>query len=250
VFTQYFQLVRGYSPLAAGLWALPAGLAQFAVANAARPLVARHGFRHVLCAGLLASTLGLLVLATSGTRSSPWVFEAGLALLGAGIGLTMPPATGAIMSSLPPHRAGVGSALNDLNRELGGAFGIGVLGSLTATHFQSRLTPALASFTATHFPSRPTPALASHPGPVTAAAAEANRGLAQALALAGGPHAPLAVAARAAYTSGLDLAMLIGAAVVLAAAIVVYLALPAKPSPPDASQVPLTPPARTGNIAR
>jgi len=85
---------------------------------------------------------------------------------------------------------------------------------------------------------------------VTAAAAEANRGLAQALALAGGPHAPLAVAARAAYTSGLDLAMLIGAAVVLAAAIVVYLALPAKPSPPDASQVPLTPPARTGNIAR
>ena len=66
VFTQYLQLVRGYSPVIAGLYALPAGLAQFVVANVSKPLVARHGFRPVLAGGLLASAAGLLVLATSG----------------------------------------------------------------------------------------------------------------------------------------------------------------------------------------
>jgi MFS family permease len=83
----------------------------------------------VLTSGLLASAAGLLVLAASGTRSNPCGFEIGLGLIGVGIGLTMPPATGAIMSSVPPHKAGVGSAVNDVARELGGAFGIGILGS-------------------------------------------------------------------------------------------------------------------------
>jgi hypothetical protein len=61
-----------------------------------------------------------------------------------GIGLTTPPATGAILSSLPPHQAGVGSAVNDLTRELGGAFGIGILGSLTLDRYRSRLSPVLS----------------------------------------------------------------------------------------------------------
>jgi hypothetical protein len=71
--------VGGFSPLAAGLYAVPAGLTQFAVANLAKPLVARYGFRPVLTAGLLGSAAGLGVLATS-TASSPvcW-FEVGVA---------------------------------------------------------------------------------------------------------------------------------------------------------------------------
>ena len=203
VFTQYLQLVRGYSPLEAGLYALPAGLAQFAVANLAKPLVARVGFRPVLVAGLLASTAGLLVLATSGTTTPIWGAELGLALLGVGIGLTMPPATGAIMSSLPPHKAGVGSAVNDLARELGGAFGIGVLGSITVSRYRTRLAPALAHHT-------------------SAAADQAKAGLDQALSTLGGSDA---VAARNAYSSGLELAMLAGALLVAAAAVTVHLRL-------------------------
>ena len=85
----------------------------------AKPVVARHGFRSVLADGLAASAAGLAILATTDTASSPWAFELGLGLLGVGIGLIMPPATGAIMASLPPHKAGVGSAVNDLDRELG-----------------------------------------------------------------------------------------------------------------------------------
>jgi MFS transporter, DHA2 family, multidrug resistance protein len=214
VFTQYLQLVRGYSPVVAGLYALPAGLAQLAVANLSKPLVTRHGFRSVLSGGLLASAAGLLVLVTSGTHSRPWGFEIGLGLIGVGIGLTMPPATGAIMSSLPPAKAGVGSAVNDLVRELGGAFGIGVLGSLTLSHYQSRLAPFVAG----------------HP-----ATAMARHGLAQAFAVGGGPQSRLGQAARAAYSSGLDLAMVVGAAFVLAAAAVVCLAMPRTTRPPAAA---------------
>jgi EmrB/QacA subfamily drug resistance transporter len=202
VFTQYFQLVRGYSPLAAGLYALPAGVAQFAVANLARPLVVRHGIRAVLAGGLVASAAGLAVLATSGTASPAWAFEVGLALLGVGIGLTMPPATGAIMASLPPHKAGVGSAVNDLDRELGGAFGIGVLSSITLSVYRARITPALAGL-----PAR------------TATGARAS--LAQ--AVTAGANGPLR-AARHAFSAGLDLAMIVGAACLAAAAVTVFLA--------------------------
>lgn len=209
VFTQYLQLVRGYSPLAAGLYALPAGLAQFAVANLAKPLVVRRGFRPALAGGLAASAIGLLVLATAGTTSPIWAAELGLGLLGVGIGLTMPPATGAIMSSLPPHKAGVGSAVNDLARELGGAFGIGVLGSLTLARYRSGLAPVLSQ----------------QPSSV---AGQARTGLAQALAGLGGPHSVAGLAARDAYSSGLDLAMIVGAALVAVAAVAVYVALPGK----------------------
>jgi MFS transporter, DHA2 family, multidrug resistance protein len=206
VFTQYLQLVRGYSPLAAGLYALPAGLAQFAVANAARPLAGRYGIRPVLTAGLVASAAGLGLLAACGVSSPPVVFEAGLALIGTGIGFTMPPATGAIMSALPPHKAGVGSAVNDLDRELGAAFGIGVLASVTLSLYRSQLGPVLA-------------------GRPAAAAAQARAGLTQAIAVAGGPGRPLGVAAREAYSNGLDLAMGVGAVCVLLAAAAVYFGL-------------------------
>jgi hypothetical protein len=230
VFTQYLQLVRGYSPLAAGLYALPAGLAQFAVANGARPLVARYGIRPVLTSGLLASATGLAVLATSAVASPPWMFEAGLALLGVGIGLTMPPATGAIMSALPPHKAGVGSAVNDLDRELGAAFGIGVLASVTLSYYRSRLAAAAAG--------QPASVLAS-----------ARQGLAQAVTAGGGPRSPLGVAARQAYTGGFDLAMAVGAGCVVIAAAAVWLALGSPAAPPSAAgQAP--PPAAVTDPAR
>jgi EmrB/QacA subfamily drug resistance transporter len=207
LFTQYLQLVRGCSPLAAGLYALPAGLVQLAVANLAKPLVTRHGIRPVLAGGLVASAIGLAVLASVGTASPMGVVEVGLGLLGVGIGLTMPPATGAIMSSLPRHKAGVGSAVNDLVRELGGAFGIGVLGSLTLSRYRSRLAPALS-------------------GQPVHVRDQAETGLAQALTTFGSAHGAAGDAARSAYSSGLDLAMIVGAAMVGAAAITVYLALP------------------------
>ena len=207
VLTQYLQLVLGYSPLKASLVALPASLVQFVVANIARFLVKRYGFRLILGFGLLASTLGLLLVATCSASSNAWPLEIGLGLIGAGIGMTMPPATGAIMSSLPPNKAGVGSAINDLDREIGGAFGIGVLGSITVSHYQTLLSPSLTNQTAQ-------------------AAATAKQGLAQGLSIAGGPNTALGIAARNSYSSGMDLALVVGAAIVFVAAISIWVFMP------------------------
>jgi EmrB/QacA subfamily drug resistance transporter len=211
-FTQYLQLVRGYSPVVAALYALPAGLAQLATANAARKLAARHGARMVLTAGLVASAAGLLILSACGVSTPPLMAEVGLALLGAGIGLAMPPSTGAIMSALPPAKAGVGSAINDLDRELGGAFGVGLLGSLTLARYKEDVTAAHHTL-----------------------APAAREGLSQAIAIA---RTPAAVqTARMAFTSGLDLAMAVGSACVLATAVIVAWKMPrhhpARPAQPD-----------------
>lgn len=206
--TQYFQLVRGYSPVVAALYALPAGLAQLATANAARQLAVRHGIRVVLTAGLVASAGGLLLLSASGVATPPLLAEVGLALLGAGIGLAMPPSTGAIMTALPRAKAGVGSAINDLDRELGGAFGVGLLGSLTLARYRSGVAAAHQQL-----------------------AASAREGLAQALA----HTAAGAQAAKAAFTSGLDLAMAVGAGCVLLTAVVVAWKMPRPAGAPSGS---------------
>jgi MFS transporter, DHA2 family, multidrug resistance protein len=216
VFTQYLQLVRGYSSLVAGALALPAGLAQFAVANLSKPLVGRFGFRNVLVGGLLASAAGLLVLATSEMASGPWAFEIGLGLIGAGIGLTMPPATGAIMSSLPPHKAGVGSAVNDLVRELGGAFGIGVLGGIALSRYRSGL------------------GVSRH---LVSGTSNAQDGLAQALAGTDGARGGTGDVARAAFSGGLDLAMIVGAGFVFVAALVVGMWNPSRVQPQQVPSV-------------
>ncbi|WNV87404.1 MFS transporter [Umezawaea sp. Da 62-37] len=213
LFAQYLQLVRGCTAWEAGLRALPAGLAQLVVAIAAKPAVVRYGIRSVLTGGLVAAAAGLLVLCTLRTDSSTWTVEAGLGLVGTGIGLIMPSATQAIMSSLPEHRAGVGSAVNNLVRELGGAFGIGLLSSITLLRYQDALTAA----------------------PI-AVPAPAFDGLSQALAADSGTGSgdALADAARQAYTTGLDMAMVVGAAVALVCAFICWLILRTRtPSTPD-----------------
>jgi EmrB/QacA subfamily drug resistance transporter len=208
VVTQYLQLVRGCSPVIAGLYALPAGVAQLAVANASRPLVERYGHRSVLGAGLGAGAVGLVALAFSGTSTTMWVFEIGLGLIGTGIGLTMPPSTTVVISALPPDQAGVGSAVNNVVREIGGAFGIGLFGSLTLLRYRDRLAPSLGGLSAGD-------------------ARMARGGLAQALGLAQGPHAALLGAARSSYVDGMHLAMWAGAAVVAVIAAIVCWRMPA-----------------------
>jgi EmrB/QacA subfamily drug resistance transporter len=217
VTTQYLQIVRGCSPVIAGLYALPAGVAQLVLANTSRPLVERFGHRSVLGLGLLAGALGLAVLAFCGTSTGMWRFEVGLALLGAGIGYTMPPSTTVVLAALPPDQAGVGSAVNNVVREIGGAFGIGLFGSITLLRYRDHLASSL------------------HGVPASTAQA-ARSGLAQAVAVGKGPQGLLAAAARSSYTDGMREAMWAGAAVVVVVAAVVAWRMPARGrSRPEAS---------------
>jgi EmrB/QacA subfamily drug resistance transporter len=127
---QYFQFVLGYSPLKAGVLAMPVAIGLMVTAPNAPRLVNVWGTKKVVVFGLCIVSLGLLFYASDTVMSS---FVGGAlvrALFGIGLGFTTAPATESIMGSLPPGRAGVGSAINDTTRQTGGALGVAVLGSL------------------------------------------------------------------------------------------------------------------------
>jgi EmrB/QacA subfamily drug resistance transporter len=170
---QYLQLVRGESPLVSALSMLPMALAMMPAARVAAPrLAARAGAMRTVLLGLLLVTTGLLVLSRLGTGSSYWLLLCGLLPLGAGMGLAMTPATAAITDALPAAKQGVGSATNDLARELGGALGIAVLGSLLQSSYRSGLDVSrMPAQTAEH--ARSSLALASRLGPSVAQDAQA-----------------------------------------------------------------------------
>jgi len=135
--TQYFQFVRGWSPLRAGVATLPFALTMIVVSPRSEALVRRIGMNRTIAAGFTAMTAGFVILAML-TPTTPYlVIVVGLVLLSAGMATTIAPATGAIMSSVPLNKAGVGSAVNDTTRELGGALGIAVLGSIVASGYRS-----------------------------------------------------------------------------------------------------------------
>jgi DHA2 family multidrug resistance protein-like MFS transporter len=135
--TQYFQFGRGYSPLEAGLAGLPPALTFIAFSPRSAALAQRYGAARIMAAGLAVVASGLAVLSTL-SPDTPYVVIAGaLALLGAGMAITVAPATGEIMTSVPLSKAGVGSAVNDTTRELGGALGIALLGSIANTAYRS-----------------------------------------------------------------------------------------------------------------
>ncbi|HVW32107.1 MAG TPA: MFS transporter, partial [Acidimicrobiia bacterium] len=133
----------------------------------------------------------------------------GMTVMAIGMALAMSPTTGLLMSAVPRHRAGMGSAMNDTTRELGGALGIAVLGSVMASNYVGHVAGAVRAL----------------PGP---AAAAVKSGLAGALAVAGQTANPaLAETARSAFMSGLTLSMVVGAGIILFAAVLAFVGLPA-----------------------
>jgi MFS transporter, DHA2 family, multidrug resistance protein len=135
--TQYLQFGRGYSPLEAGLAGLPVALAFVAFSPRSATLAERYGAARVMALGLAIVAVGFGVLTTL-TPDTPYlVLAAAFALLGAGMSITAAPATSEIMTSVPLSKAGVGSAVNDTTRELGGALGIALLGSIANTAYRS-----------------------------------------------------------------------------------------------------------------
>ncbi|HLM18468.1 MAG TPA: DHA2 family efflux MFS transporter permease subunit, partial [Acidimicrobiia bacterium] len=144
LFTQYLQFVHGYDPLSAGLRILPWALAYLVSATQSAKMVERFGQRFVVSSGLTIAGLGIAVLAvTSSVTASYWWFALAVVIQATGMGMTTAPSTGAIMRSLPLHKAGVGSAVNDTTRELGGALGVAVMGSLVASQFRGAFRDAI-----------------------------------------------------------------------------------------------------------
>jgi EmrB/QacA subfamily drug resistance transporter len=142
VLLQFLQLVLGYSPLEAGAALAPMALVMIAVAPRVPRLVERVGVRPVGPTGLALMAAGLVGLSTMDAGSSYWHLLAAGLVLGLGMALAATPATTAIVESLPDTKQGVASAVNDASREIGGALGIAVLGSVLADHV-GRLGPGM-----------------------------------------------------------------------------------------------------------
>ena len=141
--TQYLQFVLGYSPSAAGVRVLPYAGAMILFAPLSSRLVLRFGTRRVATTGMLLFSAGLAVAATVTTGTGYGRLAVAFVLMGAGMGLAGAPATESIMGALPPERANIGSAVNDTTRELGGALGVAIVGSIMSSLYATRLSDTL-----------------------------------------------------------------------------------------------------------
>ncbi|MFF5638977.1 MFS transporter [Streptomyces sp. NPDC012825] len=135
----YLQSVRGYTALESGLLLLPLAVAQMAFAPRARLVVERFGARTVCAAGMLLVALGLAAFALFDTSTPVWALEVVFFLQGAGMAHIMPPVTVAIMQALPREKAGSGSAINNTFRQVGGALGVAVLGSVLSSVYRGEI---------------------------------------------------------------------------------------------------------------
>lgn len=145
VVTQYFQFVRGYGTLEAGVRTVPFAIFTGTMAPLSPKFVGRFGTKVVVAAGLISMAVGFAVAALSAAVDTPYaVIVLAMFFMGGGLGLVQAPATESIMGSLPPSKAGVGSAVNDTSRELGGTLGVAIVGSVFSSIYGSRLDDALS----------------------------------------------------------------------------------------------------------
>ena len=141
---QYLQFILGYTPLVAGIALVPAALGMILGTGVGAHMAAQLGGRIAVVTGTLFAAGGVAVQAALIDGTSYVPTGVGLLLFGLGAGIAMPAATELIMATLPPARAGVGSAVNDTVRELGGALGVAVIGSVAASSYASNLQGELA----------------------------------------------------------------------------------------------------------
>jgi len=218
VMNQYTQVVLGYSPLEAGLRMMPMSLVMICVAPMAPRFVHRIGTKIVVGGGLVVSSIGVLIVSTVPTSNGYPVLLAGIIVLAFGMGCVMAPATESVMGSLPREKAGVGSAMNDTTRQMGGALGVAVIGSILAAVYRPGVQSNMSA--------------AGIPQSLIDTAKESVGGAVLRAANAPGVSpetaAQIHTIAVQQYVDGIHIAMKIGAAVVLLAAFVAFKWLPAR----------------------
>jgi DHA2 family multidrug resistance protein-like MFS transporter len=140
----YLQLVRGYGPLASGALFVPFAVAQMTFAPRSAAMVKRFGPKLVSTAGLLLVAFALSGWLVIDQTTPIWVVGALFFLMGVGMANVMPPATEAIMAALPREKAGVGSAVSNTIRQIGGALGVAALGAILSSYYRDGVEGATA----------------------------------------------------------------------------------------------------------
>jgi len=219
--TQYLQTVLGFSALESGLRMLPMALLMVTVAPLAPRLVERIGTKLVVGCGMVLAAIGLTVVATVPVSDGYVHILLGFCLASTGMALTMAPATESIMGSLPPSKAGVGSAMNDTTRQMGGALGVAVLGSVFATVYRPGMERGLAGLGLS--------------GEQLGRAQDSIGGAVQvATELPVQTAQELIGIAKVQFVDGMQTALMVGVVVILVAAAVVFAFLPARARDPRA----------------
>ena len=237
--TQYLQSIMGFSALEAGLALLPWAGIMLVVAPLSARLAERFGTKLVVGTGLSFATLALLLFSTLPATDISYVTDVlpRMVIMAIGMGLVMAPATESIMGSLPRAKAGVGSAMNDTTRQVGGALGVAVVGSVMLSTYGNRVGEAI---TASKIPVSPS------------LVDQAKQSLATALGIASDKHVPaglqtkLVTEINQAFVSGMHRGVLFAAAATLLGAIVVFRWLPAHGTEVDGIPASASPEEITG----
>jgi EmrB/QacA subfamily drug resistance transporter len=216
--TQYFQFVMGYTPLQAGVRLLPMAFTMLVVAPTSARIVERVGTKIVVASGLALTAVALLSFALLPAHdiSYPGHVVWRMMIMACGMALVMAPATESIMGSLPRAKAGVGSAVNDTTRQVGGALGVAVIGSVMTSTYGPRISGALARA-----------GVQAAPGDVDAAKESLGQALAFAARAPGAARGQLVLEAREAFVSGMHRGMIVAAVAAAIGAIVAARWLPA-----------------------
>ena len=208
---QYLQLVLGMSPLQAGLWTAPSGLAFIAGSMLAPVLARRMPPTRVIACGFAVAAAGFAVLTQIGRSRGPSVVVSAYVILSLGLAPVFTMATDVIVGLAPPERAGMAAALSETSTEFGGALGIAILGSIVTAVYRTVMASAMPM----GVPS------------VVADAARDTLGAAAAIAasLPERTGAALLAVARGAFTDAVVLTATVSAVLVIAAALVTAVGL-------------------------
>ena len=217
--TLYFQFLKNYGPFETGVRLLPVATLTGVTSVLGTSLAVRSGTKLVVAGGLVSLAVGLAWTSTASASTSYLTIAGQMVLIGSGIGLTSAPATESIMGAVPKAKAGVGSAINDATRILGGTLGVAVIGSIYASLYSSWLTSRLEL---------------GLPGGTDEAAQRSIGGAfgaADQLAAAGQGDVAAALheAASTAFFHGFEIACLVAAAVAIAGSVFALILIPAQP---------------------
>jgi EmrB/QacA subfamily drug resistance transporter len=211
---QYLQDVRGNDAMKTGIRLLPLMAGLIVGARVSEVVGRRYGAKVPVTAGMLIIGCGLALGATTTVGSGYGLAAAWLSIVGAGTGLSLAPAMDAVLGELPPERSGGGSALTQAFRQVGGALGVALLGSLLSGQYTGRLD------------------VSGLPAPAAHAAKDSVAG---AVAVAGQLHsAALHASAQTAYVHAMGVVLVVCGAVALLGAVLVGMFLPARTARPEA----------------
>ncbi|MFD0818389.1 MFS transporter [Micromonospora zhanjiangensis] len=222
----YLQLVRDYSPLQTGLLFLPFASAQLVFAPRSAAMVRRYGAKAVSAVGLLLTTVSLGAFAFVEADTPIWIVAVVYFVQGVGMANIMPPAMESIMSALPRERAGVGSAVSNTVRQVAGAFGVAVIGSVLAAVYRDQIAPATRGL----------------PGPARVAANESIAGAYGVAGRLGSAGHGLVSAANDAFVSAMHWAAVLSAVFAALGVLVVLRWMPGRTAAPQVEPRPAAEP--------